>query len=165
MAVSVISLIVGGLSLGVGMVGLTIAFRQLRKVGTVADAAAATAARNEKQVSGAVALSRIPDLERTTSALRSVANSGDRERAKEYIHDWGRYAPEYQALLASAGVSDPALDEHLEMSLGLVEETLGELDNIQIAPEDACRYILRHMGPACRDGRRIATAMMVSTSL
>ena len=155
-------MLVGVISLVVGVVGLSIAFVQLRRVGSVADAAAAMAARNEQQISGAIAIVRASDLEQTEVTLRAAASRGDRERAEESILSWRRFASEYQAILESAGTSDEALETDLELSLGLVDNTLDDLAGAQ-PPAEACRFILRHIGGVCGHSRRVAAAMMVST--
>jgi hypothetical protein len=161
--VGVISLVVGVFGLALAFAGLRLAFVQLRRVKSVADAALVTSNRNQRRVSGAMVLARTADLETATVALRSATEGGDRERAKELVQSWRRYASEYQGLLTSASVSDQALEGDLEVSLGLVETALDELADPAIVPAASCRFILRHMGDACGHGRRVAAAMMVST--
>jgi hypothetical protein len=159
----VISLIVGIVGVGVALAGLRLAFIQMARVSSVAREALATSRRNQRRVSGALVLARTADLETATVALRVAAGDGERDRAAELVESWRRYASEYQGLLVSASVSDDRLDEDLAMSLGLVENALDGLSDVAIEPSASCRFILRHMGGACGHGRRVATAMMVST--
>jgi hypothetical protein len=154
---------IGVISLVVTVIGLGVAFLELRRVGTVADAAARTAARNEKKISEAFALSRVSDLEHLDQALRIAANGRERQQASELVIAWRRAAAEYQAILAAAGVSDTALEEDLELSLGMVDQALKDLGDEATPPADACVFILRHIGSACMRSRRAAAGIMVST--
>lgn len=154
---------IGVISLVVAVIGLGVAFVELRRVRTVAHAAARTAARNERKISEAFALSRVSDLEHVDQALRLAAAHGERQPASDLIIAWRRAAAEYQGILAAAGVSDAALEADLKLSLGLVDQALKDLSDESTPPTDACVFILRHIGSACMRSRRAAAGIMMST--
>jgi hypothetical protein len=148
----------------IAIVGLAVAFVQLHRVRKTADAATRAVDRTQRQIAGAMMLSRTADLEAVEGRLRVAANESDQSLAEDAVRDWRRIAAEHQSLLKRANLTDADLDKHLELSLGIVDLALQELAAPEVAPEDACRSILVHASGACRHSRRVAAAMMLSSN-
>jgi hypothetical protein len=159
--IAIIGLGVATVGSVIAVVGVWVALVQVRRTKSTAEAAAKAAEETQRQFSGAMLLSRTSDLEGVEDRLRQQAGAGDRAAATATVRDWRRVAPEYQALMRSAELSDDDLAEHLELSLGLVDVALEELDD-GVAVAEACKRILREISLSCATSRGAAIGMMLS---
>lgn len=138
--------------LAVALFSLVVAFVQGHRAKGKAEAAL-------RHTAGAMLLFRTNDLERVDLGIRAASDSANAEAA---ILEWRRIAPEYQALLKGAAVADTDLDNHLKLSLGMLDIALNELANKQVPIEMACRRLLQHTSPACALGKKAALDMMIA---
>jgi hypothetical protein len=141
----------------VAVVSLFVAIIQGKRAGEAKRAVA----RAQRQIAGAMILSRTPELEAVEVRIRTAAHESQRDPAEKGILEWRRAAAEHQAFLERANVDDMELDRHLKLSLGLVDTALEELADQEVEPEDACRRILSHASGTCRHNRTVATVMML----
>jgi hypothetical protein len=147
-------------SLALGVVGLAVAFWQIAKVRSTANAAKLAIEQERRRIGGAILLARTSDLEEAARAMRQAVALAQRE-AEDAVNNWGRVASEYQALLlTAAGEHDQQLADYLELSVGLVPFALEDL-TVGEDIERACRRLLSHATGACTNARRVATTMML----
>jgi hypothetical protein len=147
-------------SLVVAVVGLAVAFWQIAKVRSTANAAKLAIEQEQRRIGGAMLLARTSDLEEAAYAMRQAVAGLIQGEAEDAVNNWGRVASEHQAFLIAAGEHDQQLAGYLELSLSFVPYVLEDL-SIGEDIEQACRRLLSHATGACTNARRVATTMML----
>jgi hypothetical protein len=157
---SIASLVVSGVGVGVSGVGWMTALSQLRKVrksNEAAQEALANERREQAERTFADLVRRLGEIEARTAA--AATDAGDRAGAASGVRDWRSDAAHTQVMLGRIGYeAPPDLPEALATSLGIVDVCLVEL-NEGVPPHEACHALLLEMSRACRLSGQLAATM------
>lgn len=119
--------IVGLVGVGVGLGGFAIAIWQIRELGARATKIRHAVEVDRRRTAAVVLASTAREMEAVAIRLQQALSADRREDARIALHDWRRVAVNAQSFARMAEVSEEALTEALETSLGLISDGLSDL--------------------------------------